>query len=403
MTTGIDSLQPLGLPGAEDAEQFHAADVSTVAAGHAVNDTYTSFLPPLLPELISKFSLTTAQAGLLSVFLQWPSLLQPFIGYLADSANLRYLVIVAPAVTATAMSLLGIAPSYAVLAMLLIVAGASSAGLHAVGPVMAGRRSGATLGRGMGFWMVGGEIGYTIGPLVLVTVVSLFGLQVTPWLMVGGWLASGVLFIRLKDLGGRPMQAVTPRPWRQALRAMSPVLVPVAGIITARAFMISAMTTYLPVFLRQEGSNLWFAGASLSILEAAGIAGALVGSTSSDRLGRRRVIAASMLITPPLMFLFLGVSGWLRLPLLLLLGFSAMPIMPVVMALVQESFPENRALANGIFMGMTFVIQAAATIILGVLADIVGLQTAFVISAALPLLGVPLILLLPKANHPNAN
>jgi len=110
-----------------------------------------------------------------------------------------------------------------------------------------------------------------------------------------------------------------------------------------------------------------------------------------------------MLITPPLMFLFLGVSGWLRLPLLLLLGFSAMPIMPVVMALVQESFPENRALANGIFMGMTFVIQAAATIILGVLADIVGLQTAFVISAALPLLGVPLILLLPKANHPNAN
>ena len=403
MTSGVDSLQRVGSPAVEDAEQFHAEDVSTVAFGHGVHDTYTSFLPPLLPELITKFSLTTAQAGMLSVFLQSPSLLQPFIGYLADSVNLRYLVIVAPAVTATAMSLLGVAPSYAVLAMLLIVAGVSAAGLHSVGPVMVGRRSGQTLGKGMGFWMVGGEIGYTIGPIIIVTAVALCGLEGTSWLMLGGWLASAALYVRLKDLRGAPLQAAGSRPWRQALRAMSPVLIPVAGIITARAFMVSAMSTYLPIFLRQGGTNLWIAGASLSIVEAAGIAGALVGSTSSDRLGRRKIIAASMLVTPPLMFLFLGVSGWIRVPLLLMLGFSANPIMPVVMALVQETFPENRALANGIFMGMTFVIQAAAIIILGVLADLLGLQMAFAISAMMPLLGVPLILLLPRDNRRGTN
>ena len=67
-----------------DAERFQTAGVVTVTGGHAVNDTYTSFLPPLLPSLIQSFGLSNTQAGLLSVFLQWPSVLQPFIGYLAD-------------------------------------------------------------------------------------------------------------------------------------------------------------------------------------------------------------------------------------------------------------------------------------------------------------------------------
>ena len=69
--------------------------------------------PPLLPVLIEKFSLSNAQAGLLNVFLQWPSLLQPFIGYLADRRNLRILVVAAPAIAGVCMSLLGVAPSYA--------------------------------------------------------------------------------------------------------------------------------------------------------------------------------------------------------------------------------------------------------------------------------------------------
>ena len=145
-----------------EAEQFQTDRVLTISAGHAVHDTYTGFLPPLLPALIDNLSLTKAEAGLLTVFNQVPSLLQPVIGHLADRVSLRYLVILSPAVTATAMSLLGIAPLYAMLALLLMVTGLSSAVLHAVAPVIAGRLSGKSLGRGMGIWMVGGELGRTL-------------------------------------------------------------------------------------------------------------------------------------------------------------------------------------------------------------------------------------------------
>jgi FSR family fosmidomycin resistance protein-like MFS transporter len=177
---------------------------------------------------------------------------------------------------------------------------------------------------------------------------------------------------------------------------MGPLLVPLAGILTARAFMVSVLTTFLPTFLSAEGSDLWIAGASLSLLEGAGVVSALLGGAISDRVGRRWVLFVSMLTTPLLMFLFLAVTGWLQFPVLLMLGLTALSVTPVIMAMVQESFPENRALANGVYMAVGFSIRSAAVLILGVLGDWLGLRWAFAVSAILPLLGLPLILLLPE-------
>jgi FSR family fosmidomycin resistance protein-like MFS transporter len=385
---------------AAEAERFQTDGVLTISAGHAVHDTYTAFLAPLLPAFIANLSISKTEAGLLTVFMQGPSLLQPFIGHLADRVSLRYFVVLAPAVTAAMMSLLGVAPGYGVLALLLIVTGLSSASLHAVGPVMAGSLSGRSLGRGMGFWMVGGELGRTLGPIVIVSAVRLLTLEGTPWLMIGGLLASVLLYVRLKDVPTRPTNAGQGLPWRQALRSMGPLLVPLTGIIVARSFMVRSLTTYLPTFLSEEGADLWFAGASLSLLEAGGVVGALLGGSMSDRLGRRLVLFISMLTTPLLIFAFLTIDGWLQFPLLLMMGFTALSVTPVVMALVQESFPENRALANGVYMSLSFVLGSVVVVVLGAMGDRFGLRLAFTASAVIPLLGLPLILLLPRPTGP---
>jgi len=63
------------------------------------------------------------------------------------------------------------------------------------------------------------------------------------------------------------------------------VLLPIAGILLARGFMLAALTTFLPTFLASEGASLQQAGGALSILELAGAAGVLTSGTVSDRLG----------------------------------------------------------------------------------------------------------------------
>ncbi len=380
-----------------EAGKFQAGRVVTISFGHWIHDTYTAFLVPLLPAFIEKLALTKTEAGALTVFMQGPSLVQPFIGYLGDRVNLRYFVILGPAVTATMMSLLGIAPRYAVLAFFLVVVGLSSAAFHAVVPVMAGRLSGRKLGRGMGFWMVGGELGRTLGPLIIVSAVNFLTLEGTPWLMIGGLLASVVLYLLLRDVPGRSSEPSQAMSFRQGLQLIRPLLIPLAGVIAGRVFLLASVTTYLPIFLTDEGADLWFAGVSLTVLEAAGVVGALVGGSLSDRLGRQLVLIVAVLTAPVFLLVFLVVNGWLRFPILLVLGFTSLSTIPVLMAMAQESFPQNRALANGMYMAMNFVIRSGAVLVVGALGDLFGLRPAYVISALISFLALPFVFLLPRS------
>lgn len=382
-------------PDQTTAPTFQADRVLTIAAGHLVHDTYTGFLAPLLPVFITNLGLSKTQAGILTMFLQGPSLLQPAIGHLADRFDLRYLVFLGPATAAVMMSLLGIAPNYAVLILFLTVAGVSAAGFHAVGPAIAGQLSGRRLGQGMSFWMAGAEIARTLSPLVVVTALQVLGIRGLHWLMLFGLLGSSLLYTRLRDITFQPATAVQPTSWKEALQNMRGVMLPLAGVLIFRAFIVAALTTYLPVLLREEGSDLWLAGVSLSLVQGGGAVGALMAGALSDRFGRRSTVLATLIIASPLLLAFLAVDGWLRLPLLLLLGFATISNNPILMALVQESFPANRAMANGMYLAMTFVSSSVMAVVVGMLGDLFGLRLAFVTSAIAPLLGVPLMLLLP--------
>lgn len=393
MATQIDTL-----PSTQTIveEKFQTGQVMTIVGGHFVHDTYAAFVAPLLPLIIEKLSISLSAAGLLWGFVQIPALLNPFIGYLADKVSVRYFVILAPAITATLMSSLGFAPSYFTLALLLLAAGISVAAFHAPAPVMVGRISGGQLGKGMSFFMAGGELGRTVGPLVAVWAVSTWGLEGIWRVMFVGWATSLILYWRLHNISARSDQ-------RQSLRDMFPaarrLFVPLIGIVVPRQFLTTALAVYLPTFMSMEGASLWVAGASLSIWELAGVGGALAGGMLSDKLGRNVVLIAATISSSALMLVFLGVQGWLLVPVLLALGFTTLSTAPVLLAIVQENLPHNRALANGVFLSITFLARPVAAFILGLIGDSFGLQSAYFISAVISLVAIPAIFFLPKVDQ----
>jgi FSR family fosmidomycin resistance protein-like MFS transporter len=330
------------------------------------------------------------------VVIQLPSIFNAPIGAFADRRGLhRMFVIIAPGATGICMSLIGLAPNYAALVILLLSAGFSLAAMHVAGPVVIGEAAGSAVGRGMSFFMTGGALARTAGPLIAVHLVSTIGLEGL-WTVIPVAAASSLLlWWQLRD-SARRRPARSPSGLLQVWKEMRLIILAVFGILMARAFLVGGLSTFLPTFIYGEGGSLWMANIALSILELSSAAGAFTAGTLSDRVGRRQVLLASVSASPLLMLLFLFSSGPIRLLALAGLGFVNLSIAPVIMALMIENSKANPATANGTYMMISFAARSLIILAVGVMGDHLGLRAAYLWCAGLAMLGLPFVFLLPR-------
>ena len=371
---------------------FQGEQVFVIASGHFVHDVYSAFLAPLLPLIRERLALSLTMAGFLTAAMQLPAILNPVVGHYADKFKPRRLVVWAPAITATLMSVIGLPTNYYVLAAIIFLAGISVVFFHAPAPAMVARSSGSRIGKGMGWFMAGGELGRTVGPLVAVWAASFWGLEGIYRVAVIGWLTSLVLFWRLEESPAQKRSLGSLESIKPKLRSL---ILPLAFIIFFRMFLAVSMTTYLPTYMDIKGASLWKAGGFLAIMEFAGVAGALLSGSMSDRLGRKSILLWVAIVSSPLMLGFIFAPQWLSIPILLLLGFFSLSTGPIFLAIMQDHFPQNRALGNGIYLTISSLLRSLVMVLVGVAGDALGLHTAFVASALIALLSIPAILRLP--------
>jgi FSR family fosmidomycin resistance protein-like MFS transporter len=373
--------------------QFQTGKAISITGGHFVHDTFSAFLAPLLPLIIEKLSLSLTMAGTLSAMIQIPSILNPFIGYLDEKYNLRKLMFFAPAITATLICAIGLAPNFLSLVFILFLAGLSSAVFHALGPALMARISGTQVGKGMSFFMAGGEAGRTLGPLIAIGLVSLMSLEgILPAALVG-WGISILIFSRFRHTTALPVKSFG---FEKLIPHLGSFFIPVFLLTLSKGFIITSLGIYLPTLLKSEGANLWAAGSSLAIYQLAGVLGALSSGTLSDRFGRKRILLVTMLASSFLLIFFLNLQGWIMIPILILLGFLNLSFQPVMLALTQDHFPHSRSVANGLYMALSFISLSIASIVIGMLGDRFGLQGAFLWSAIISLLGLPVLFFIPQ-------
>lgn len=384
------------------ASKFNRGNVFLIAIAHFFHDLYFAILAPVFPLLIQKFGLSYFQISLVGLTQTLPNLLNPFIGALADRLRMRYLVIFAPAVSTIAMSLIGLAPHYILILILVFVAGTSSAFFHVPTPVMIKKLSGDKVGKGMSAYMFGGEAARTAGPLVIVWAISMWGLEGTYRLMPLGLAASAVLFFKFRNLEISQMMEKKEKPtgYGRVLRKHARFFIIIGGYLFFRALMKSGLTQFLPTYINiEKGQTLALGASALSVLQIAALAGTMFSGTLSDKIGRKQSLLLIAIVSPVFMWLFVHAQSQVMMYLwLVLIGLTHFATGPVLLALVQDQKTDRPAFVNSLYMMIAFSIASLAGLIVGRISDAIGLAKTYEYASYLAYLGIPFIAMLPQKN-----
>ncbi|SFV75808.1 Fosmidomycin resistance protein [hydrothermal vent metagenome] len=367
--------------------------VFIISFAHLVQDTYASFLAPILPLLIEKLDMSLMMSAFLEIARKLASLFNPFFGLLIQRSDARYFVILSPTLTAISMSLLGIANSYALIVFLLIIAGISSTLFHIPSPTIIKASSQNTIGRGMSYYMGGGELARTIGPLIITGAISLWGLHGTWRLIPFGMIASLILYYKLKDFQLTHTNFVKKREKGDALQEVKnflPLFIKIAGFLFFQSAMKMAVTLYLVVYLTQKGFSLWDATIALSVLQFFGVIGTFISGNISDKIGRQKTLLFMSSGSALIMSSFLFISTFYStLFILALLGIFMFANAPILLSIIHELDTKMPTFINSIYMSINFSINSLILFIIGGFGDHLGLEFTYKIAAILAFISIP--------------
>jgi FSR family fosmidomycin resistance protein-like MFS transporter len=362
--------------------------------GHVWVDASQAILPVAMAELKELFSLSYFQVGLVMAVLNiTSSVIQPVFGYISDRLSTGWFVPVGILWTSLVMGLLGWSINYPVAVFLVGLAGLGTAAFHPRAMMAVYSVSGYRLGFGAAVFSTGGNLGFALGPMVGGFLILGFGLHATLWLLIPAVLLCLLIFFYRGDyLKHAPaVKAKSSNPGHQPFLKFPWVsLIAVCLIVTLRSWVYISFLTYLPMFFQTQGIELKTGSLMLTVFLAGGAAAGLYGGHLSDKVGRRRVIAISMLIYPILASLMiLSKGGWVWL----LAGASGAALLSsfaVTIVLAQELMPQYVGLASGLILGLGFGTGGLGSAVSGFLADRLGLYQVLWILALAPILGAVL-------------
>lgn len=361
-----------------------------------VTDIYMPVLPAILPLLIAQNGYSYLAAGLLvTAYNLTSSFTQPVIGWLSDTRGLTISVSISLLISAVFVALMGIAKDYYLIMAFAILAALGHACFHPSALSLVSRLcTSANRGQITSYFVVGGNIGYAIGPLLAGALVWWLGLPGLLFLI----FPAIAMFFALKILlpgGIAAAQAAHAVPEERPADVPSKwpfVLLMIASIL--RAWAVFAAITYLPLYLvNTQGYDLVTASLVMTLMLLAGVAGQVAGGRISDRIGRKEFMVFGLAGAIPFFYLFFATAGVLAIIALLCFGFCLWSTFTVAVAMSHELLPHNVGLASGMMLGVAIGFGGLGVAVNGMIADHYSLAVA-IGTIPLPIIGAVIFMAL---------
>ena len=371
---------------------------------HLLNDLIQSLLPAIYPILKDSYGLSFAQIGYITLAFQLTaSLLQPVVGLYTDHRPVPFSLPVGMGCTLVGLLLLSVAGSFAALLVAASLVGLGSSVFHPESARVARMASGGRYGLAQSVFQVGGNAGSALGPLLAAFIVVPFGQRSIGWFSAAALLAIAVLLgvSRWYSARSGAKKATSDRHSGLSRRQVALAIAVLVALLFSKFFYVASLGTYYTFYLIETfGVSVQTAQLLLFLFLGAFAAGVLAGGPIGDRVGRKRVIWASILgvlpFTLALPYANLFWTAALTVPIGLVLASASSSI--IVFA--QELVPGKVGLINGLFFGLAFGLGGLGAALLGELIDLTSITTVYRLCAFLPALGL-LAVFLPDIERPS--
>jgi MFS transporter, FSR family, fosmidomycin resistance protein len=375
---------------------------------HLLNDSIQAVVPAMFPILEKSMGLSFTQLGIIAFSLNMvSSIMQPVVGVMTDKRPMPYALPIG--LTSTLLGVMGLAfaPSFIWIVLSVLFIGLGSAVFHPEGSRVAYMAAGSRRGLAQSIYQVGGNSGQALAPLITALILVPLGQQGAAWFTIVAAIAVLLLVyiaiwytkkLRLDlELLKRKGQRTTSTEGTFSKKIIF-YLVLLLFLIFARSWYVSGITNYYAFFAIENYSfSIQKAQVYLFAFLVAGAVGTFFGGPLADRFGKRNIILLSLVGTAPLSIIMPFASPAFAFIILTFTGFILMASFSVTVVYAQELVPGKIGLMSGLTVGLAFGMGAIGSIVLGYLADQIGLSLTIILTGFLPLLGF-LTLFLPKDN-----
>lgn len=172
-----------------------------------------------------------------------------------------------------------------------------------------------------------------------------------------------------------------------------------------RTMTQTGLLTFLPVYLAYElDYSPFVVGICMSAMQVAGFAASPIGGHLSDKMGRKRIVMSSMVLTC-VMIVFMALAGKSAtfVVFIALVGFFLYAMRPVLQAWAVEATPRELAGSGvGLQFGIQHIGASIAPALFGMIADAYDIYTAFYFLAGTILFANLLIVFMPDERRAHA-